>query len=523
MAGHLFVTHGDLTALHCDHWLLPVDAGLSCSRSWRPAFARIGGDLPDALADGQRTLAVSWDGARRPWPTNVASGRGTPAAWQVDSALAFLDAAFAAGPTRADRDRPLLALPVVGTGFGGKRRVAGEVLFALLPALWAWLATHDADVALVTWQEEDFAAAQAARRAFEARGEPVWPAELGPELRAAARGLAARASRGELAVFLGAGVSAAAGLPTWGELLDRLAAQAGFDDDARHKLAALGHLDRAQLVAQRLGPDPALGRAVAGLLDAQGGVSLAHQLLAALPVTELVTTNYDDCMERACAAIDRPVARLPYAPASTASRWLLKMHGCVHAPEDIVLTRRDYVRYAERNAALAGIVQAMLVTRHMWFVGFGLDDDNFHRIVDSVRRACGGARGDGLGSAVTLFSNPLLEQLWDQELDFIALAAPGSCTTKAAARRFELLLDHVGFHAAAPRHLLDPRFEAVLTPDERALRDVVAGVRDWLHARPPPAPDDPAALSWRLVEDLLTGLGDAPAAARFRPRPRGDP
>jgi hypothetical protein len=201
------------------------------------------------------------------------------------------------------------------------------------------------------------------------------------------------------------------------------------------------------------------------------------------------------------------------------------MHGCVErARGHRADARATTCGTSERNAALAGIVQAMLVTRRMLVRGvLVLDDDNFLRIVDSVRRACGGARGDGLGSAVTLFSNPLLEQLWDQELDFIALAAPGSCTTKAAARRFELLLDHVGFHAAAPRHLLDPRFEAVLTPDERALRDVVAGVRDWLHARPPPAPDDPAALSWRLVEDLLTGLGDAPAAARFRPRPRGDP
>lgn len=522
MAGHLFVTRGDLTALHCDHWLLPVDAGLSASRSWRrsAAWARIAPDLPDHLPSGVRVAPVPWDGPRRPWPGNVASGRSTPASWQADTVRAFLDAAHAAGPTRADRDRPLLALPLVGTGFGGKRREAGEVLFAVLPAIWDWLADHHADVALVTWEDEDFAAAQAARRALSG-GAPAWPDELSPALRAAAVDLAERASRGGLAVFAGAGVSASAGLPTWNELLDRLAAQAGFDDDARRRLSALGPLDRAQLVAQRLGPDPALGRAVAALLDAQGGVSLAHQLLAALPVREFVTTNYDDCLERACDAIGRPVARLPYAPASTADRWLLKMHGCVRAPEDIVLTRRDYVRYAERNAALAGIVQAMLVTRHMWFVGFGLDDDNFHRIVDAVRRAVTGADRDRLGAAVTLFANPLLEQLWQDELAWIPLAAPGSCSVAAAARRFELLLDHVAFHAASPRHLLDPRFGAVLTDDERALRDVMAGVRDWLDAHPA-RPGDPSRHARARIEDLLASLGDAPPGARRRPRPGPD-
>ena len=70
---------------------------------------------------------------------------------------------------------------------------------------------------------------------------------------------------------------------------------------------------------------------------------------------------------------------LPMSPIPSAKRWLLKMHGCVTRPEDIVLTRTDYIRYAESNAALGGIVQALMMTKHMMFVGFSLTDDNFHR------------------------------------------------------------------------------------------------------------------------------------------------
>ena len=33
------------------------------------------------------------------------------------------------------------------------------------------------------------------------------------------------------------------------------------------------------------------------------------------------------------------VAVLPYAPAADCDRWLLKLHGCVTRPMDIVLTR----------------------------------------------------------------------------------------------------------------------------------------------------------------------------------------
>ena len=56
-------------------------------------------------------------------------------------------------------------------------------------------------------------------------------------------------------------------------------------------------------------------------------------------------------------------------------------------PEEIVLTKSHYIRYAERYAALGGIVQASLLTRHLLFVGFSFNDDNFQRIYDPVRKA----------------------------------------------------------------------------------------------------------------------------------------
>lgn len=40
------------------------------------------------------------------------------------------------------------------------------------------------------------------------------------------------------------------------------------------------------------------------------------------------------------------------------------------------------MRYSTNRSALSGIVQSLLITRHMLFVGFSLKDDNFHRIID---------------------------------------------------------------------------------------------------------------------------------------------
>jgi hypothetical protein len=68
-----------------------------------------------------------------------------------------------------------------------------------------------------------------------------------------------------------------------------------------------------------------------------------------------------------------------------------------------------------------------------------------------------------------------------------------------AARRFEIFLDCLSFHATAPRHLLNPRFAAVLSPAERELRDALGPAREWLRARSPD-PDEPVAAAWQMLD-----------------------
>src|SRR5581483_10832751 len=102
--------------------------------------------------------------------------------------------------------------------------------------------------ALVPHTGPAWAAAPAARLSGPV-GDP-WP-ELNAGLRRAADELAGRASRGELALFLGAGVSAGAGLPLWSELLRRLAEKAGMTGDW-DRLRRLGVLDQASIIEKRL-------------------------------------------------------------------------------------------------------------------------------------------------------------------------------------------------------------------------------------------------------------------------------
>lgn len=524
--GHLFVIEGDITRLACDAWLLPTDEIFNVTAGWwgvdalAPLLTRHharrdtdphGNRL---FQDGRGSVWLRDDDdptGPRIYATDVGGG-GTRQERYARAARAFIDAALAEAPEtpRGGRARRLLALPAVGTGEGGGEAIAGSVLIKLVATLAEAARTRDVDLVLVCRRPGHFAAAQAARRQVDPEGAQLFR-DLDAKTRGQAEKLARLASHGQLVLFVGAGVSRGAGLPDWESLLGQLARRLGLDDATRAAYDALPALDKAQYIAERTrspAGGPTVGQHVSALLRAHAHHGLGHALLADLPVNEVITTNYDTLFETAVNGTQRPEVRvLPYTPAGTGSRWLLKMHGCVTHPEDIVLTREDYIRYVERNAALAGIVQAMLMTKKLLFVGFSFSDDNFHRIVDAVRRAVRGGRGvetqdpsaAHLGYALMLQDRPLMRTLWDRDLPWICPPADVA-GSPAQARWVEIFLDLLAYHTASNAHLLDPRLSAVLSADERLLADRLRGLAaDAERFKGLPA--------WAAVEELLVRLG----------------
>jgi hypothetical protein len=368
----------------------------------------------------------------------------------------------------------------------------------LLPRLQRAAADSGIDVALVLKSASDHAAAQRVRRTLEL----PWPLES--ELLIAADELAERARGDELALFLGAGVSAAAGLPLWNDLLMQLATEAGLPEQDLTGLGALPPQDAASLLGRRLGGDAMRGRI--GEIFADRPHALAHALLAALPVREVVTTNYDRLFESAAVGAGRPVAVLPKERPRGQQRWLLKLHGDVGDVDSVVLTREEFLEYDVGRSALSGVVQALLLTRHVLFVGLSLLDDNLVRI---AHRA-GQVRPPGsgvVGSTLSLQRDPLRAELWSQALEDLAMA-PTDADTATAARRLEVFLDRLGAGAAEPvGYLLDPAYSGMLTQEECELAErlrtvaTVGNASDESSARPIETP------AGRQVARLLESLG----------------
>lgn len=519
MPGHVFIVRGDLRKLACDAWLIPTSRWATPGGEWFPkgyTGPRKGNHFSDR---GPRVQLLADSAAGRPglWLGRIGS-RDRPASWYADGAAEFLEVAAdtiarAGDPPLFRRACSLLALPVVGTGRGGAAEMAGEVVQELLPRLRDFAGRtfpggRSFDVALVCRDAEIHAAAQAER--FH---QPNWPNDLTDAHRAEADRLAGHALRGELALFLGAGVSMAAGLPGWDRLLDQLAARAGMSADEREGLKELRNaLDQATLIERRLaGRKETLGQAVKAVLGDRPHYALAHALLAALPVREAITTNYDQLFEDAWRLSDpKGLSVLPGAMRPDARRWLLKMHGCLSDPDRVVLSRSSYTRYDERLPALGGMVQAFLVTRHVLFAGFSLTDDNFHRIVDAVRRLRGDGRPPGpFGTALALGSGGLADVLWEPDVRRVRMIDQkegDGFPTAEAARRLEIFLDYLVSKTRDAAHLLvGERFDPLLTDGERRLRDAL---QRFVRAVTGPGTEEVRkTVAWPRVERLLRGLG----------------
>jgi len=142
-----------------------------------------------------------------------------------------------------------------------------------------------------------------------------------------------------------------------------------------------------------------------------------HQLIAALPLKIIVSTNYDQLLERALEAAGRPCNVI--VTDKQVSSWeegvvnLLKIHGCVSQWESIVITKDDYWEFFEHRPNMANILSAEAARRSLLFVGHGLGDDDFNRIYLQVTRNLAEFRHKSY--AVQLHPNPVDVNRWEKK------------------------------------------------------------------------------------------------------------
>lgn len=189
--------------------------------------------------------------------------------------------------------------------------------------------------------------------------------------------------RREAVLFVGAGLSATLGVPTFSQLVDAMAGDVGFDPDlfklhgdaptlaefVQHKLSTSEY---SALISR-------LSRSF-DRSDSKVRRSAAHRLIVNLDFPLIYTTNYDHLIESAFRVAGKPlkvIVTLEDLKGIDASKpQLIKYHGDFNLPETIVLTEASYFDRLQLDSPLDIRFRADVVGRPILFVGYSLGDVN---------------------------------------------------------------------------------------------------------------------------------------------------
>lgn len=185
-------------------------------------------------------------------------------------------------------------------------------------------------------------------------------------------------NRGRVALFVGAGVSREAGLPSGWELAELLAHEIDYIPQPGETLGTIAEYYEREL------PGRLIERLVQWLYDGKlPGPS--HQLIPHFNWKAIYTTNYDELLERGYEAAGKSFEKVLYnqqlQDLSTNVTPIIKLHGCLsrayrrNAEAPIVITDKNYEDYGPRREALINkLKQFLLEGNTLLFLGYSLKD-----------------------------------------------------------------------------------------------------------------------------------------------------
>jgi hypothetical protein len=192
---------------------------------------------------------------------------------------------------------------------------------------------------------------------------------------------------GKCVLFAGAGLSAAAGYPSWVNLVRGVmdAAKVARPDlkvaGIEGLLAEGKLLEAAAYLRDGMGGDSFYAALRALLKDKEVAPSPIHELLAHFRFRAIVTTNFDQLIEAAFGG-SLPVATQKDAKdlakyLGEETPFLFKVHGDIDRPDTIVLTAEEFAQVTIDNKAFKNTFSALLLTSPLLFVGYSHSDPDF--------------------------------------------------------------------------------------------------------------------------------------------------
>lgn len=208
------------------------------------------------------------------------------------------------------------------------------------------------------------------------------------------RNIKIASKNGKLTFFVGAGLSKLSDYPDWKELTNKFSEKLGLPiKDENSNYSNEEYLSIPQKYYYSIDKDE---NVYYELLEEQLNrddikPNLIHDLVLMLKPANIITTNFDDLIEKAVSkqglfydviASDSDVSN------TKNSKFILKAHGDLKN-RNIVLKEEDYLNYSENFKLIETLIKSIFSTNVVVFVGYTLGDYNMKLILNWVRNLQG--------------------------------------------------------------------------------------------------------------------------------------
>jgi hypothetical protein len=250
-------------------------------------------------------------------------------------------------------------------------------------------------------------------------------------------------SRGDVVLFIGAGLSIGAGLPGWGALVRPLAEAVGYRLPAEDQFITADHLlTGLQHYENQRGRQNLIQHLCDKLDTTTVDPTPVHQVIASLPVHILFTTNYDDLIEQALRQARHRhnviTSESQLALWSEEHAQVIKLCGSLDRADSIIITKSDFNTYSSTHARLTDRLRTVLEIKTALFLGYSLQDPFFNQIWDHIGLNFGDLRRRGYAALFDV--DPLeADDLRRRGIYAVDLAAPGVDRTAALAEWLKVL------------------------------------------------------------------------------------
>lgn len=201
-----------------------------------------------------------------------------------------------------------------------------------------------------------------------------------PDINAFINDYVEKLRQGTATIFVGAGMSKAAGFVDWKGLLRDLATELGLKIDEEPDLISVAQFHKNKNNNRNKIDQKIVNEFTDADIETEN-----HRIIARLPYNTIWTTNYDDLIEDAHTKINKKVDVKSevddlFVNKDNRSCILYKMHGDKDKPSKAILLKEDYERYYYTHEPFISLLNSELITKSFLFVGFSFTDPNINYI-----------------------------------------------------------------------------------------------------------------------------------------------